>query len=631
MRRLSHSRKVGIHLLAVLALSILLVPASTAQPTSLEVRAASISINPAATDSYTLQGTVSGLSLTGASYVWLSVGNFGAGFPLSFFTQQPGTNIFMYQDSTGRAPGWISSLTLDLDAKTFIAEANSMVLSGLSNPFAVHLGTDQGSACTMVRLQQASVGSYQLTPADQLGMTCEISNTPLAIPNVVPVGTSTSVTVNITPIQLSANDTPQNLQLFRADGNAQPTGNALCTLNSSAAGDYACTLSFNEANPGMVPLVITGTASGQPVLSPGFALQVVAPATDADMQQLANIEKAMTQGWQNLSQYGDSAFARVQILKQLRALLAPPAALTTTPVGLALDGLSIYVRSNAGLPVVLPSNDVTDVLAAAATSQASPAAPAALDAALNQREIIQHPHTAASPSGSNASLACGDFQRDIVSNNEVLVWSPGDIFFKGNNYYPLIVQELQNSKCPSFSKPTTVLGSQATVASLNSFPSYGTIIMNTHGFLDQDWVGLITGEASPTKTDQLTGIVGVQGVACVPQGCFKTVYPNNPNIHALKNTVIYGGFCYSFLGGDWETIYEDLGASGERPILVHSPGLTGYGFREAFAPAGSNSAYYGYLQVSSTLDDKSYGVGNVRSSVETRDSRVTHSTTPFSA
>src|SRR5271170_4127889 len=110
---LSPSRKAIAPLLAVLILSILLAPAAMAQPASLTVSSVSISINPAATDSYTLQGTINGLSLTGASSVGFSVGNFGATIPLSSFTQQAGTNVFTYEDTTGLAPNWVSSFTLN--------------------------------------------------------------------------------------------------------------------------------------------------------------------------------------------------------------------------------------------------------------------------------------------------------------------------------------------------------------------------------------------------------------------------------------------------------------------------------------------------------------------------------------
>jgi len=79
------------------------------------------------------------------------------------------------------------------------------------------------------------------------------------------------------------------------------------------------------------------------------------------------------------------------------------------------------------------------------------------------------------------------------------------------------------------------------------------------------------------------------------------VYPNNPNIHSLTNTIIYGGFCYSLRSGPnwWVSTKEPRGVTGTGGI---------FGFGQAFAPAGSNSTYYGYLGTSPTEDDIAYGV-----------------------
>ncbi len=267
-----------------------------AQTASLAVNSVSINISPTATDSYVLQGTIQGLNLTDASYVLFSVGNFGATFAKSVFVQQPGTQIFTYQDSTGQAPGWISSLTIDLDAGTFKAQANSIVLAGLTNPFVVQLLTDQSASCTMVRVQQSTANAYQLTPSDPTGMTCELATPPVTLPNVVQAGTATNVTIDVNPLQLNTSDIPQSMQLYRADDNAQPLGGALCTLALQSSGDYLCTVSFNEANPGAVDLLVEATIAGHPVLSPGFTLNVAAPATTEIAQQLLDVENDLTRG-----------------------------------------------------------------------------------------------------------------------------------------------------------------------------------------------------------------------------------------------------------------------------------------------------------------------------------------------
>lgn len=593
MQSLSSLRKIIVPFLAPFVLSILLAPAVSAQTASVAVSAVSININPAATDSYTLQGTINGVSLAGASNVGLSVGNFGATIPLSSFTQKAGTNVFTYQDTTGLAPYWVSSLTIDLNAHTFKAQANNIVLAGLTNPFAVKLGTNKNVACTMVRVQQASPGSYQLTAGDPEGMTCEISNTPVALPDVLVAGTATSVTVDVTAVHITANETPQNIQLFSADDNAQPTGAALCTLTQQPGGDYTCTVSFNQSNPGMIPLVLQATVSGRQILAPGFALQVAATVTNDNAQQILNIETAMMQAWQNFVQYGDSAYARMQSLMALRKLLAPPVALTGTPLGLSPDQESIYVRSSAGLSMVLPSNDVSDLLAGAsnavAANRGSTSAPQAFVPAV---EAPAKPHGTPPLIGGirHDELTCNSPKRDIVWNNKVMVWSPGDIFFGNTNTYQQIVQVLQESNCPAFSVDNiNYRGYNATVESMKDFALFGTIIMNTEGGVDQQQIGdLLTGQPAPTtiantKAFILSWLTGQaqlvsDSVGCTPHGCFEAVHATNPNIPATSYTIIYAGFC------------------------------TSYAFGPKLAPPGSNSAYYGYTVTEHPSQEANYGV-----------------------
>ena len=75
-------------------------------------------------------------------------------------------------------------------------------------------------------------------------------------------------------------------------------------------------------------MLVQASIAGQQILSRGFSMQVVAPVTDDDVAQVAQIEHAITHSWQNFTQYGDSAHARVQTLVALRTLLAPTAGLT---------------------------------------------------------------------------------------------------------------------------------------------------------------------------------------------------------------------------------------------------------------------------------------------------------------
>src|SRR5579863_5393495 len=83
-----------------------------AQTPTVTVSSANLQINPLSTDSYSIQGSFTGVSLDSAQAIVFSVGQFGMAMPLSAFVQQPGTNVYQYNDATGMTPYWISSLTV---------------------------------------------------------------------------------------------------------------------------------------------------------------------------------------------------------------------------------------------------------------------------------------------------------------------------------------------------------------------------------------------------------------------------------------------------------------------------------------------------------------------------------------
>jgi hypothetical protein len=319
--------------------------------------------------------------------------------------------------------------------------------------------------------------------------------------------------------------------------------------------------------------------------------------TDANAQQVNDIQNAMSQVWPTFLQYGDNVFSRIQAMTALRAILPGQMQLTGQSVGLAADGFSIYVRSDSGLPVVLVLDDLADMLPAATQPDArarlmasSAAGGAAVTAALAAaRSTPAAPLPARTGRGFRGhgivyepGLSCGGYTRDIVANNKVMVWSPGDIF--GFRDYRTMVTTLKNSVCPAFQVDALTSG-DATIAALNQMPNYGTIIMSTHGAWDQAWIFALSGEPAARDVVQTANAVGIEGSACTPQGCFKTVYPNNPNIHALSNTIIYAGFCHS------------------ADYLVYQVG----GFHTAMAPPGSQSTYFGYVGTTYTLEDTSIG------------------------
>ena len=554
-----------------------------AQTASLAVTSASVTIDPTSTDSYDIQGAFTGFSLSGAQYVTLSIGNFAAAIPVSSFVQQPGANVFVYQDATGQSPYWVSTLTLDLDGQTFEAQAAATVLAGVGNPFAFQLGTDQLSACSMARLQQVDTGSYQLTPADPVGMTCELSILPRSHPVTVPIGTATDVTITATP-QSFGNGLPQNPQVFLADDNAEPVGDPICVMSKQPDGSYACTATINQASARFIPLVIQASVAGRMILSAGFGVQAVGAATDADQQQFDAIQAAMLQSAANFTQYGDTAYARILTLQSLRQLLAPDPTLTAQPIALCPDSLNIGVATPAGLTFTLMLNDLSDAIMAVnpdlALRRQLSHRRHAVPSALARASSVASGRSFASPQASQP-LQCGMPQASAVWNNKVLIWDPGVLFFDQDPGMA-IETAIKTSKCPR-PQVSAIRGSDADSLSVRQFANYGTIIMSTHGGID------LFGNRNfenGVRAFLPYNIINEEGVACnvygtqgTPAGCYYDVYPINPNVIPLhNNTILYMGFCRAH---DW--------------LTENNP--------PRWAPAGTNVVFYSFNDEVSVGDD----------------------------
>jgi hypothetical protein len=57
----------------------------------------------------------------------------------------------------------------------------------------------------------------------------------------IPVGVSTNVLFQLNVFE-GADFDPSTLQIFRVDGNAQPSGAPLCSLSDNGDGTYGCTV-----------------------------------------------------------------------------------------------------------------------------------------------------------------------------------------------------------------------------------------------------------------------------------------------------------------------------------------------------------------------------------------------------
>jgi hypothetical protein len=627
MPYLSSPRNFVRPALALFVLPILAASASMAESPTVAISSANLKINWTGTDSYSIQGSIDGISLHDAKTIVFGVGQFGAALPLSAFTQQAGTNVYKYQDATGLRPYWLTSLTIDLDANTFTASASGIVLSGLQNPFRLQLGTGTALACGMVRMQgvsgseaRATSGAapeqYELTPGDSAIQTCAIPASPVANPPDVSTSTPTQVKVSLQGSGIDA----KSAQLFIADANAQPSGKALCVFSESGKGNYSCAVSFNQAEAGVIPLIVQATVKGRTVLAPGFSVQVVAAVTNADIQQqLSKIQNLLlSAGDQAYGKYGDSVAARVAVLATLRKQMPYFRGLTGQAFGLGPNGSDLGVVSDSGVPVMYTLSDPDmpdpaggsseDAIQSKAGSFFPPPAGAPDEPALRPGDVPQK---------------CGDFARPIVSNDDVLVWDPGSMFFHLDPA-PKIASVLQKSMCPHFQVAPAITGLNATLTALLDLTKYGTVIMVSHGGVDNNARSYIVTGGPSGKNDDYIGKPGQNtplgswctrappvGLPVIPEAqpnhCFLTVYSNYfSGWQLLPNTIIYGGFCDGF-SGTVPGQSVQVGIPGLDMDSVPVPVASTTQWQAVFGP-GPNNAYISYNSFVNTAEDQSSGM-----------------------
>jgi hypothetical protein len=575
----------------VLTALLVAAPALASSPT-VRVSSANLSIDQTATDSYSISGSLDGLSLEDAQTIKFGVGQFGADIPLSAFVHKGGTDVYSYKDASGLSPYWLSSLTIDLGKDTFSASASGIVLSGLGNPFQLRIGTNIAVACGTVRVRNSSTTShtetYELTPGEQPTAPCSISGPPVASPATIPVKAETKVTMVMNATGLDA----KSARLFLADVNAHPTGSALCTFDLSRDGSYSCTAAFTPSKGGPVPLVVEATVKGEPVYSPGFFVQAVATATSEEiLAQIVKVQGLLASGDTAYEKYGDSVSARVKVLEALRQSMPAQSGLTGQPVQLSPGGSELSIIVPSGVPINYnisnPQPPPTASAQDANLHQGTPlreVAPTGDTQGLNTAQQNVQPH--------DKPQECGDFARQIVANINVLLWNPGSIFWSGDEYADggspgdQVADVLEASKCPHFNVVRRD-GPEATLAELAKMKEYGTVIISTHGFVDsRSRHFIVSGEEVPWPAgggyEPPTDKPDEQGIWCNrdEHTCYQTIYSDNPLLQVSPNTIVYGGFCDGF--------DEPLQLNGFSIPLVDEWGAVF---------AGDNNAFIGYSGV----------------------------------
>ena len=466
----------------LLFVGLCLLFALAAQGQTVTISAANLQIDPAGSDSYLIRGSFSGISFGGAKLVLLSVGQFQASILMTDLVQQPGANIFVYQDRSGQAPYWLSSLALDLDAQTFTAQATGITLAGLPNPFAIQFGNESAYGCVMARVRvrarrrvmrvraaaAADAVTFQLAAGDGVNEPCQVPSPPqVSQPSFFagqPIDIQFHVAILPTP-----NLDPASVRLFAADENARPRGAPLCTLRDSGAaadgdavaGDnvYSCIVPFSQDAPGPIPLLVQATAGADTLLSPGFSVLAVGPMTQSDVDAYGAVTAAAAAAWEeNFAAYGDAPQARIKTIGALAGMDG------VQDVRLLEDGLSIGVQLTSGVrhalvlnrigdPSVLPLNRVVGTAPRAVGETAGGPAPRA----------------------AGAAPTCNSPHRPIVKNNSVMIWDSG--FFSEPNISSTASDKFTAINCPGFD----VHRVPASVNNAANFANYGTVIIETHG------------------------------------------------------------------------------------------------------------------------------------------------------
>ncbi len=139
---------VMARLLFLLALSLL--PPATVD--ALVVEKLKLQVDPAHGDRYALSGRYDTLMLDGATDIVLRLGHLEFRVPAATLVAK-GRHL-RHRASRGE-PG-IASLKINPRKRAFVVKGRELVLSGLTGPLLVELGTDLGAECTISSLREAS-------------------------------------------------------------------------------------------------------------------------------------------------------------------------------------------------------------------------------------------------------------------------------------------------------------------------------------------------------------------------------------------------------------------------------------------------------------------------------------------
>ena len=485
----------------LLAGASILLLLSVSAASALTLDAASVTVRPARTDTFQLKGRLSAFSLDGADAVVVTLDRIAVRLPVDKLTRK--RKVVTYRD---RRPGArISHLRLDLGHRRFFAVGEDWALANLPNPLPVSIGTDRSVECRMTRFRNPvartkaavtpgttpRVSRLVLAPGSDAGP-CDAIGTPEPTPVVVIAGTRTEVGVEA---RVAASVDATSLRLVRLDAAGRTVGTPLCTLAAVEDDRFACATTVSEPSPVDVTLAVEGMAGGARVSSRGITLPVVPPHTDADRAMVGTAAKAVGDAWTDaVARLGDTPDARVELLRAMRAIPGIRSA------ELSPDGVDVTFRYTSGwmgivfLTRLAESEPTPTVAPTRAALGAAVPAPAS-----RTRGVFR----SCGPNAPPDQVCCQPMDRRVpLLGRRVLIWDT-KFFTSDHDDAPVIKAKLEALACLG-QHSEEILAENADVASAARFPGADTLIVSSHGGVDQyDRVMIATGEETSTARTTL--------------------------------------------------------------------------------------------------------------------------------
>lgn len=480
-------RKAFAHALAV-ALTVVAAAMLAPPAAALTIDAASVAFNPKKSDAFAVKGRLAGLVIADIDTVQVEFGDFSQTIPIASFTEKKGKLSFK---AAKGVPG-IATFTIDTVKGKFAAAAKGLTLSPFANPAPFHLVADGLDECSTLSFTE----SRNKRKLASVVPACGFDGVPRVSPSAFFVGTPTEVRVRVTVLDDLALDLG-SLVLLRLDEALQAIGAPLCTLHDdglAAHGDdvavdgiFSCHVTLSEPQPARLRLAVRASRGGVLVLSPSAFVHAVDMISDAEIMTVIDGQEAAGAIWDDaFATLGDTKNARKQAVAGILALPG------VANAGVTGDGASIFIEYESGVhggldldPVsvdVPPAATVSILQSRARSSAAGASVPAALPA-----------------------IAAGANDGPQVGNSKVLIWSAfykEPLMAEGTDAFEALFKA---APCPHFDV-TVLKDEECTLASLATFPDYGTIVIATHGAQPHRGgdVAIMSGQKATTFSEYVT-------------------------------------------------------------------------------------------------------------------------------